>query len=120
MKLAKMTESRCTRHDVSPPSIWRLYSILLALTDVLGECGDVHALDGGARAQEVEDDDEVELHDDLEVGGGRAVDGVQVDRRVVRLLDLLRALLVEDLAQGAGVPAIEEGSSTNDFLIPTN
>ena len=64
----------------------------------------------------MEDDDEVELHDDLEVGGGRAVDGVQVDRRVVRLLDLLRALLVEDLAQGAGVPAIEEGSSTNDFL----
>ena len=48
----------------------------------------------------------MELHDDLEVGGGRAVDGVQVDRRVVRLLDLLRALLVEDLAQGAGVSRI--------------
>ena len=51
----------------------------------------------------------MELHDDLEVGAGRAVDGVQVEGRVVRLLDLLRALLVEDLAQGAGVPAIRSG-----------
>ena len=63
----------------------------------------------------------MELHDDLEVGGGRAVDGVQVDRRVVRLLDLLRALLVEDLAQGAGVPAImsesDVNSLMNDFLL---
>ena len=58
----------------------------------------------------------MELHDDLEVGGGRAVDGVQVDRRVVRLLDLLRALLVEDLAQGAGVPGVGEISSMTNFV----
>ena len=34
------------------------------------------------------------------------MDGVKVEGRVVRLLDLLRALLVEDLAEGAGVPEI--------------
>ena len=34
------------------------------------------------------------------------MDGVQVEGRVVRLLDLLGALLVEDLAEGASVPVI--------------
>lgn len=34
------------------------------------------------------------------------MDGVQVECGVVRLLDLLRALLVEDLAEGASVPVI--------------
>ena len=79
------------------------------LTYVLGERCDVHALHSGARPQQEEYDHEVELHDDLEVGAGRSVDGVQVEGRVVRLLDLLRALLVEDLAKGAGVPAIRSG-----------
>ena len=34
------------------------------------------------------------------------MDGVQVEGGVVGLLDLLRALLVEDFAQGLSVPAI--------------
>ena len=42
----------------------------------------------------------------LKVRAGGPVDGVKVECRVVRLLDLLRALLVEDLAQGADVPEI--------------